>query len=184
MHSIPTLLVTGADRSAKTTFLRALLAIRPPRERWALLDNDDNPGSEDAVARDLFIASARGCACCTGRISLQTGVVRLLREAQPQRLVIVAAAAAEPDALLQALQQEHLAAALRMVRNQCIVATSLQSAGESAYALWLRQMRAADDVVAIDDAAAEALDSLSMRVIGITEATSLALAGLAKAACS
>ena len=182
MHSIPTLLVTGADRAAKTTFLHALLAIRPSRERWALLDNDDNPGPEDAAARDLFISSTGGCACCTGRIALQAGIVRLLRDSRPQRLVIVAASVAEPDALSQNLQQEHLATALRIVRNQCIAATSLEDAGESARALWMRQMRAADDVVAIDDEAVEALNSLSMRIIGMTEATSLALAGLAKAA--
>lgn len=182
MHSIPTLLVTGADRAAKTTFLRTLLAIRPPRERWALLDNDDNPAPEGGSAQDLFLASAGGCACCTGRVSLQTGVVRLLREARPQRLVIVAAAAAEPDALLQTLQQEHLAAALRLTRNQCIAADSLRMAGESARDLWLRQLRAADDVVAVDEAAAAALDGLSMRIIGIAEAAGLALAGLAAAA--
>lgn len=184
MHSIPTLLVTGADRAAKTTFLRALLALRPPRERWALLDNDDNPAPEGGSAQDLFLASAGGCACCTGRVSLQTGVVRLLREARPQRLVIVAAVAAEPDALLQTLQQEHLAVALRLARNQCVAATSLQTAGEAARDLWLRQLRAADDVVAADDGAAAALDGLSMRVIGISEATGLALAGLARAARS
>jgi len=182
VHSIPTLLVTGADRSAKTTFLRALLAIRPARERWALLDNDDNPDPEDVAARDLFIESAGGCACCTGRIALQAGIVRLLRESRPQRLVIVAAAAAEPDALSKNLQQEHLATALRIVRNQCIAAKSLGDAGESARALWLRQMRAADDVVAVDAEAVAALNGLSMRIIGMTEATSLALAGLAKAA--
>lgn len=184
MHSIPTLLVTGADRTAKATFLRALLAIRSPRERWALLDNDDNPESKDLDAQNLFMATAGGCACCTGRISLQTGIVRLLREVQPQRLVIVAAAAAEPDALVDTLRQEHLATALRMVRNQCIAATSLKNAGESARALWLRQMRAADDVVAVDDGAAATLDGLSIHAIGITEATGLALAGLAKAARS
>lgn len=182
MHAVPTLLITGADRAAKTVFLRALLAIRPPRERWAVLDNDGNPPATSDAADDFAIASVSGCACCTGQISLQTGIVRLLRESRPQRLVIVVAAAAEPAALAQTLQQEHLVASLRIARNPCIVAASLQNAAESAQALWLRQMQAADDVVAIDEAAVAALHSHDLRVIGPAEACTLALAAMARVA--
>ena len=182
MQSIPTLLVTGADRAAKSAFLRALLAIRPPRERWALLDNDDNPPDTAATGDDFRFASVSGCACCTGQVSLQTGVVRLLREAKPQRLVIVVAAAAEPAALAQTLRQEHLAASLRIARSACIASAALQHAGESGQALWLRQMRAADDVVALDEAAVAALQTRIPRIIGVAEACTLALAGLARAA--
>lgn len=180
VHPVPTLLITGADRAAKTVFLRALLAIRPARERWAVLDNDDNPLAEDSMAHDLSIASVSGCACCTGQVSLQTGIVRLLRESRPQCLVIIVAAAAEPAALTRALQQEHLAPALRLVRNQCIATASLQDAGESARGLWLRQMQAADDIVAVDDGAAAALNGPAVRVIGTAEAIALALAGMAR----
>ena len=182
MHSIPTLLVTGADRAAKSVFLRALLAIRPPRERWALIDNDGSPPDASTVDDDFRFASVSGCACCTGQISLQTGIVRLLRDAKPQRLVIVVAAAAEPAALDQVLRQEHLAASLRIARSACIVSASLQHAGETAQDLWLRQMRAADDVVAIDEAAVPALQGRALPIIGVAEACTLALAGLARAA--
>lgn len=182
MHAVPTLLITGADRAAKTVFLRALLAIRPPRERWAVLDNDGNPPAASDAAADFAIASVSGCACCTGQVSLQTGIVRLLRESRPQRLVIVVAAAAEPAALAQTLRQEHLAASLQIARNPCIVAASLQNAAESAQALWLRQMHAADDVVAMNEAVVAALDSRVTRIIGPAEARTLALAALAKAA--
>jgi G3E family GTPase len=182
VHPVPTLLITGADRAAKTVFLRALLAIRPARERWALLDNDGNLPAEGSMAHDLSIASVSGCACCTGQVALQTGIVRLLRESRPQRLVIVVAAAAEPAALTQALRQEHLTPALRLVRNQCIAAATLQSAGDSAHGLWLRQMQAADEVVAVDDDAAAALSGLALHVIGTAEAIALALAGMARTA--
>lgn len=182
MHSIPTLLVTGADRAAKSMFLRALLAIRPPRERWALMDNDGNPPDASATGDDFRFASVNGCACCTGQVSLQTGIVRLLREAKPQRLVVVVAAAAEPAALEQTLQQEHLAASLRIARSACIASASLQHAGENGQALWLRQMQAADDVVAVDETAVSVLQPHPVRIIGIAEACTLALAGLARAA--
>lgn len=179
---IPTLLVTGADRAAKSTFLRALLAIRPPRERWALMDNDGNPPDASVTGDDFRFASVSACACCTGQVSLQTGIVRLLREAKPQRLVIVVAAAAEPAALEQTLRQEHLAASLRIARSVCIVSAFLQDAGENGQSLWLRQMHAADDVVAVDEPAVSAMQPHRLRIIGVAEACTLALAGLARAA--
>ena len=181
VHAVPTLLITGADRAAKTVFLPALLALRPPRERWAVLDNDGNPPAQHGVAQDLASASVLGCACCTGQVSLQTGIVRLLRESQPQCLVIVVAAAAEPAALAQTLRQQQLAPALRVVRNQCVASASLQEAGAQARQLWLQQMRAADDIVAVDDAAVTALNGQRLRVIGIAEAIALALAAMTKA---
>lgn len=180
--AVPTLLLTGADRAAKAGFLRALLAMRPPRERWALLDNDGNPPELNDNSDDFSFAAVSGCACCTGQVSLQTGIVRLLRESKPQRLVIAVAAAAEPAALTQTLQQESLAASLHIARNLCIVSAALQSATEAAQDLWLRQMQAADDVVAMDEAAIMALSSRSARIIGPAEARTLALAALAKAA--
>lgn len=180
MPAIPTLLLTGADRVAKALFLRSLLAIRPPRERWAVLDNDGNPPDTNNTMDDFAIASVSGCACCTGQVSLQTGIVRLLRESKPQRLVIVAAAAAEPAALTQTLRQENLAASLHIARNPCIVAASLQTASTDALELWLRQMRASDDVVAMDASAAAAAQIHDLRVIGAAEACTLALAAMAR----
>jgi G3E family GTPase len=150
MHPVPTLIVTGVDRRAKAAFLRALLAARPPKARWALLDND---GGELAQQSPAAVASARtgGCACCSGQVALQTGIVRLLRESRPQRLVIVAAAAAEPPALARALQQQPLAQALRIEGRLCIVAADAFAAADSAArALWQRQMAAADQVLAAD----------------------------------
>jgi hypothetical protein len=41
-------------------------------------------------------------------------------------------------------------------------------------------MRAADDIVAVDDAAVTALNGQRLRVIGIAEAIALALAAMAK----
>lgn len=179
MPAIPTLLLTGADRAAKAGFLKSLLALRSPRERWALLDNDGNPPELNSSSDDFSFAAVSGCACCTGQVSLQTGIVRLLRESKPQRLVIAVAAAAEPSALTQTLLQEHLAASLHIARNLCIVSAALQSAAESAQDLWLRQMQAADDVVVMDEAAVTALNGRSARIIGPAEARTLALAALA-----
>jgi sulfur transfer complex TusBCD TusB component (DsrH family) len=46
--------------------------------------------------------------------------------------------------------------------------------------MWLQQMQAADDVVAVDDTVAAALDGKHLHVIGTAEAVALALAAMAK----
>jgi G3E family GTPase len=151
MLSVPALLITGVDSAAKSVFLRTLLAARPPQARWALLNNDGGHLARELSSAQVTVAMASGCACCSGQVALQTGIVRLLRESRPQRLVIVAAAAAEPVALARTLQQQPLAQALHIDGHVCIVAPDRLAAAESAArALWQRQMAAADQVLAPD----------------------------------
>lgn len=158
MTPVPALLITGVDSIAKQFFVRALLAARPPQARWALLDNDGGHLEQALVPGPIAAATAGGCACCSGQVALQTGIVRLLRESHPQRLVIVAAAAAEPAALTRALQQQELARALRIDGHVCIVTPDkLDAAEPAARALWQRQMAAADQVLAPDTVITPAL---------------------------
>lgn len=151
MSSVPALLVTGIDSDAKSVFLRALFAARPPQARWALLDNDGGHLAQALAETQVAVAVAGGCACCSGQVALQTGVVRLLRASHPQRLVIVAAAAAEPVTLARALHQQQLSQVLRIDVHVCIVAPDRLAAAEpAARLLWQRQMAAADQVLAPD----------------------------------
>jgi G3E family GTPase len=151
MFPVPALLVTGVDSVAKCVFVRALIAARPQQLRWALLDNDGGHLAQVFAKAQVAVATAGGCACCSGQVTLQTGIVRLLRESLPHRLVIVAAAAAEPEALARSLQQQQLAHALHIDSHVCIVAPDkLATAETAARALWQRQMAAADQVLAPD----------------------------------
>lgn len=166
MFRVPTLLITGVDSVAKGFFLRALIAARPPQARWALLDNDGGHLPGGFATAQITVSTASGCACCSGQVTLQTGIVRLLRESDPHRLVIVAAAAAEPAALARTLQQQQLALALSIDSHVCIVAPDKLAAAEPlARSLWQRQMAAADQVLAPDSIITPAL-------IGATPASS------------
>jgi len=173
MLTVPALLITGVDSAAKSVFLRALFAARPPQARWALLDNDGGHLARAFASAQVTVATANGCACCSGQVALQTGIVRLLRESRPQRLVIVAAAAAEPAALARTLQQQQLSQALRVDGHLCIVAPDRLAAAEpAARALWQRQMTAADQVLAPDAVitpaligAAPASSASSLRIV-------------------
>lgn len=158
MSPIPAVLITGADSDAKTRFISALAAARPAGERWAVLDNDG--GNQVQADTQLSVASITGCLCCTGQVALQTGIVRLIRQSRPQRLFIVASGAAEPAALERALRQEQLARAVQVSHRLCVATAEQLAAGPpAARELWLQQLRAADFVVAAEDAAAETLSA-------------------------
>lgn len=169
MHPTPAILVTGASGAAKQAFVRALLAARPGDEHWAILDNDNSHLATLPENVQLSVASINGCMCCTVQLALQTGIVQLLRRAHPQRLIIVVSAAAEPDPLKHALQQEYLARAIT-ITHQWFVATAEDLAPElpSARQLHLQQWQAADMVVTSDAAHASALRATAI-AHGITD---------------
>jgi G3E family GTPase len=155
---IPAVLVTGASSAAKAGFVRALLAARPANERWALLDNDGGDLSRDRADPQLPVATTGGCACCTGQVALRTGLVQLIRQSRPQRLIIAASGAADPVALERVLRDEHLARALQVTHRLCVATPGqLNGCPPHARERWRQQLRAADFVVATDDAAAHAL---------------------------
>ena len=160
MHATPAILVTGAGGAAKQAFIRALLAARPDDEHWAVLDNDNSHLTTLQQNARLSVAGILGCMCCTGQIALQTGIVQLLRRSHPQRLIIVVSDAAEPEPLKQALRQEHLAHAVT-INHQWFVAAPEDLTPElpSARLLRLRQLQAADMIVAADAEHADKLQA-------------------------
>jgi len=180
---IPVCLVTGVTGADKRSFLGALLAARPASERWAVLDNDGGDIARDAATAQLTAAAINGCACCTGQVALQAGIVQLVRQSHPQRLIIGAAAAAEPEALEHALQQEDLARGITVSHRLCVVLAQLPAAlPPPLHELLQRQMCAADHVVAAHAAVAAALRAVgSARVLQIEDAIRLVLADPAPA---
>lgn len=169
MQATPAILITGASGAAKQAFVQALLAARPAGEHWAILDNDNSHLSTLQENAQFSMASINGCMCCTGQLALQTGIVQLLRRSHPQRLIIVVSAAAEPDPLQRALQQEYLLRAIS-ITHQWLVATAedLTPALASARLLHLQQWQAADMVVTSDAAHASALRATAT-ALGVTD---------------
>lgn len=169
MQPTPAILLTGASGAAKQAFLQALLAARPAGEHWAILDNDNSHLTMLPENAQLSVASINGCMCCTGQLALQTGIVQLLRRSHPQRLIIVASAAAEPASLERALRQEYLARAVTITHQWFVAkAEDLTPALPAARLLHLQQWQAADMVVTGDAAHASAL-SAAATALGITD---------------
>lgn len=158
MQPTPAILVTGAAGTAKQAFVLALLAARPAREHWAILDNDNSHLATLQEPAQLSVAGITGCMCCTGQLALQTGIVQLLRRSHPQRLIIVVSSAAEPAPLERALQQGYLASAITISHRLFVAAPEdLTPDLPAARLLRRQQLQAADMVVAADAANAETL---------------------------
>jgi G3E family GTPase len=90
--------------------IRHLLSIKPSGERWAVLDNDGT--GLIAAAQDAQVSTlAGGCICCAD-VGLRVGLTRLLREARPQRLLLLPSAQARIPDVIRLLSDRWLAPVL------------------------------------------------------------------------
>ena len=119
LKRLPTHLITGFPGAGKTALLRALLAQRSGDEHWALLLN----ATSRVTSGDGVTVHHLGteCACCTGRVGFRTALVRLLRSARPQRLLIELPGTGDPAGVKQVLQEDAIARAVTLVSNLCVV---------------------------------------------------------------
>ncbi|MBX3652177.1 MAG: hypothetical protein KF771_12470 [Burkholderiales bacterium] len=164
---VPACLITGLPGADKQGFIAALAAARPHGAPWALLDNDGGGSAQALTRKGIATEVVIGCACCTGQVTLQVGLVRLLRRSRPGFLLIAADGAAEPDALEQALRQPELARAIALTRRVCVAPPQwLAALPEAARERLRRQIAAADSVVA-----ATAAGVAQLRAAGYSQAS-------------
>lgn len=109
---IPTTLITGFLGSGKTTAILDAFQRRPSGERWAVLVNEFGRIGIDGEVLDDGGLSVReiagGCVCCTAQGSLRAGIVRILREIAPDRLLIEPSGLAHPAVIIDMLRSPGL----------------------------------------------------------------------------
>jgi len=116
---VPVTIVTGALGVGKTTAVLDLLTHAPDGERWAVLVNEfGQVGIDGAVLEGkgegvAVREVAGGCICCTAGLELRVGLVRLLREVRPDRLIIEPSGVARPAAVVDALRSPGLREAVQ-----------------------------------------------------------------------
>ena len=108
---VPTNLITGFLGVGKTTTILNLLAQRPANERWAVLVNEfgevgiDGAIIEGAGGDGVAVSEiAGGCFCCSSNEPLDFTLIELIRQAQPQRVLIEPTGLGHPAAVLDTLR--------------------------------------------------------------------------------
>jgi G3E family GTPase len=108
-HRYPVHLITGAWGSGKSSLLNALLSLRPPSERWAVLLNElgrtsvSGETSPTSPAEVTVREAAGGCACCTGQVVFVTALATLIRQTRPDRVIVECSSQANLPAVFHAL---------------------------------------------------------------------------------
>ena len=108
---VPTNLITGFLGVGKTTTILNLLAQRPADERWAVLVNEfgevgiDGAIIEGAGRAGVAVSEiAGGCFCCSSNEPLDFTLIELIRQTQPQRVLIEPTGLGHPAAVLETLR--------------------------------------------------------------------------------
>lgn len=109
LNQIPTHLIGGPLGAGKTSLIRSLMSQKPADERWAVLINEFGQIGLDAAllsTDEMGISLAEvagGCLCCVNGVPFQVGLSRLLRKAQPDRLLIEPSGLGHPAELFSQL---------------------------------------------------------------------------------
>lgn len=104
---VPVSVIAGFLGVGKTTAIQALAAHRPPTLRWVVLVNEFGELGIDGAILDggaLTVAELPGgCLCCAADAPFQLTLAKILRQLQPDRLLIEPTGMAQLDRLLDTL---------------------------------------------------------------------------------
>jgi G3E family GTPase len=137
LTNIPCHVIAGPLGAGKTSLIRHLLADKPAHERWAVLINEFGQIGLDAAllatdADGISLAEvAGGCVCCVNGAPFQVGLGRLLRKAQPDRLLIEPSGLGHPLQLLQQLGEAPWQGVLAVQPAVMVLDAAALAAGEA-----------------------------------------------------
>ncbi len=127
---IPYNLITGFLGAGKTTTIAHLLQQKPTGERWAVLVNEFGKAGVDGELlhpdSGIFIDTvAGGCLCCDAELMFRVGLHRLLKKAQPHRLLIEPTGLGHAWRIAQVLAEPQHQALLSPRATLCLVSAHL-----------------------------------------------------------
>ncbi len=101
---IPTHVITGFLGVGKTSLIQRFLQQKPEHERWAVLVNEfGDVGIDGTLLKTDSIAVSEvpgGCMCCSVGLPSRTALNQLIREQQPDRIIIEPTGLANPRQIL------------------------------------------------------------------------------------
>jgi len=166
IHNVPTNIISGFLGVGKTTAILNLFANKPATEKWAVLVNEfGKVGIDGRVYKANGIEVKEipgGCMCCAQGLPLQVAVNRLLRETEPDRLIIESSGVGHPAGVLKTLKGDGFNEVLSLKAGICLLdARHLLEAKYQNNELFKEQLQHSDVLIAnkADLAPAEALQA-------------------------
>ncbi|WP_198263838.1 CobW family GTP-binding protein [sulfur-oxidizing endosymbiont of Gigantopelta aegis] len=129
IQAIPTNLITGFLGSGKTTAILSLLRSRPENSNWAVLVNefgdvgiDGDMFAQDGLGEGVFIKEVPGgCLCCAAGLPLQIALNLLIKQANPERILIEPTGVGHPKKVMDVLTGEFYKSVLDIRATICLV---------------------------------------------------------------
>ncbi|REG86591.1 CobW family GTP-binding protein [Marinomonas pollencensis] len=146
-------LVTGFLGAGKTTLIRSLLAQVPAYERWAVLVNEfGDIGLDGALLSDTGVAIKEvpgGCVCCVTSTAFTQGINQLIREQNPDRILIEPSGLGHPKQIIASLNAPQYQDVLWLTGAFCVLdARNLADTRYTQHAIFNDQLECADVLVA------------------------------------
>jgi G3E family GTPase len=125
IHNVATNIISGFLGVGKTTAILKLFEQKPDSSKWAVLVNEfGSVGIDGEIYRQHGITVKQipgGCMCCAQGLPLQVAVNRLLKQAEPDRLLIESSGVGHPAGVLKTLQGEGFADVLTLKAGICLL---------------------------------------------------------------
>ncbi|MEO9273833.1 CobW family GTP-binding protein [Marinomonas sp. 5E14-1] len=145
-------LITGFLGAGKTTLIRQLLEKAPANEKWAVLVNEfGDIGLDSAFYSESGVAIKEvpgGCVCCTTSAAFQQGLNQLIRQYNPDRILIEPSGLGHPKQIVQKLRSDLYQDVLLLTGVFCVLdARNLQDERYTQHEIFNDQIESANGIV-------------------------------------
>ena len=147
-------IITGFLGVGKTTTILNLVAQKHTHEKWAILINEFGLVSIDHAAFEesngLNIKEiAGGCVCCSASLPMQVTMNRIIKEVQPDRIIIEPTGLGHPANIIDLLRNENYADHLELLSVITVVNPAhFGSERHLEHGTWQDQISLADVLIA------------------------------------
>lgn len=150
---IPTNLIIGWLGSGKTTVIRHLLKQVPKGEKWGVLVNEFGEiGIDGALLEGDGVAVQEvtgGCVCCVSSVGFEVGLNRLIKDTNPDRILIEPSGLGHPAQIIDKLTYPPFSAAIHLQATIGLIdARQLSQPKYSTHPTYQDQIQLADIIVA------------------------------------
>lgn len=146
-------LITGFLGSGKTTTIQHLLKHKPQNETWAVLINEFGEiGIDGALLSETGAVLKEipgGCMCCVNGLPMQVGLNMLIKQANPDRILIEPTGLGHPKQILKLLSSPVYEPILKIQVTLCLLdARQLHDSRYNENENFRDQLAAADIIIA------------------------------------